>query len=449
MQVCVIPRRALVRGVLVTSTMISTTTRTALAALALVLAPACATDPVDPMGEPAPDAGTPEEPAPDAPEEPTPDAPTPLAAGELDPAFGVGGVQTLPLLGTGYAGAIAAQGDKLLVCYSVTSTFLGWTSLATLVRLDAAGAIDTQFGIDGRLSFAGNGNTMCEDVNVRADLGIDLLYRTLGDNKRHMVSLTAGGVSLYDVETSTLSQISNGMSGATPVVLLGYRNDSGTQAIMAAQASGGGFARSTAAVLAGTPVRGFLRDEVMSAVGSYDEAGTGPTWQVLASPGAGVDLALLGPAAKATAGTATADLLHDAVQLPDGSLFAVGGVDNDLQVMAARFVPGAAPTVVVEQHAHGVGSSTGRAVALDGAGRPVVVGTGAGAGMTRFAWQRYAAASATLDGTYRDAGLAGVDAPSGGGELVDVVRVGAGFYALGHYDVETAEPRLALVRIAE
>ncbi len=66
-----------------------------------------------------------------------------------------------------------------------------------------------------------------------------------------------------------------------------------------------------------------------------------------------------------------------------------------------------------------------------------------------FAWQRYEASSATLDAGYQTAGVAIAAAPSGQGELVDVVRLNGALYALGHYDVETASPKVALVKIAE
>ncbi|MCX5748289.1 MAG: hypothetical protein NT062_38035 [Proteobacteria bacterium] len=408
--------------------------RTLLAlSLASSLTTACA-DPATPMlDDPAPDAG------PDL--TPSPDAAPPPVAGSLDPTFGTAGVRTIDGE-VGYAAELAVQGDKLLAC---VSNIDGAHWVAHVLRFDASGAVDSTFGTDGKLTLAVAGQNVACTSLVADTLGrVYVAYREAGSGITHVATRGVDGEASTEVvspaQQSGLSEVTiETMYGPSTGVAVGIVYPSKQNAFFI----GGSTDRGTSGPLAGSPCRILSIDGRFRDVGEF---GTPSTWQVLADDGN--NLIPLGDSARGAAGTATPDLMHDAVVLPDHSIFAVGGMDNDTEVMVARFVEGATPYVVAANHQHG-GPSTGRAVVLDGADRPIVVGAATAAGKTAFGWQRFAATSVMLDAAYQKAGLAEVAAPSGNGELVDVVRLGGAIYALGHYDLETTTPRLALVKIVE
>jgi hypothetical protein len=70
-------------------------------------------------------------------------------AGELDPSFGVDGVIVSDLPHTGSANALLQQPDQSLVAVGVAVDPGG--SWAYLERRDASGALDTTFGVGGRV----------------------------------------------------------------------------------------------------------------------------------------------------------------------------------------------------------------------------------------------------------------------------------------------------------
>src|SRR5204862_7314004 len=97
---------------------------------------------------------------------------------------------------------------------------------------------------------------------------------------------------------------------------------------------------------AGQTLRGLFDDNAAYAVGAYDPANFGVKhWDVLVDAGQ-----YIVPAGTyVTKGVeGVEDAMHDAMLMPDGTVFAVGGVDSDASVMAARWTLGGSPTVQVE-----------------------------------------------------------------------------------------------------
>jgi len=418
-------------------------TKTTLAAL--LFATACATDPTEePMDESMDPTGEEEQqPEEMQPETPTTPTPTPLASGAVDTAYGKNGVQYVSL-GQGLARAMTLQGDKLLLCVNQQSE---WGLSGRLMRLNLDGTLDATFGIDGvsyLQNISGAMKTACLDVVAPAPNLISVEYIDLATNTTRRVHLTAAGVIRGDSPAPIVGGLaaSSGTSAGASV----YGMVQSGKQVVSTDAPNGGSNHYTQNVLAGKTQRAFFHSNAAYAVGAYDSANLGiKRWDVLADAGQW----LVPTGTYVSKGSdAVEDTMHDAVLMPDGSVFAVGGVDSDSTVMAARFTLGASPSVQVESHAHG-GPSTGYAIVLDSANRPIVVGTAQTNGKTAFGWQRYEATGAKLDATYRNGGLASLEAPAGQGELVDAVRVGDRIYALANTAVETLNPYIALVRIAE
>lgn len=409
--------------------MITTSYRTLFATFAFTLAAGCAVDSSEP--EPMPDEPMPGEPMPG---EPTP------AAGDVDATFGIDGVKTLAL-GSGYASAIVPQGDKLLACATIID---GANWVAKVIRLDTNGELDPTFATEGVLELAqANSNVTCRSLSVRADGSFVFAGRVLGAND--VVNVwSSDGKTRYQLQPFSTA-ISKASAGPGDTLFAVGKRHGAVLAITSVSADNESISDAPAPI-DGSITRAFERPGVgRFGVGSFAESG-GYFWGVLQQK-SNDPYALVGNGAYVTNATGS-NLMNEAIELPDGSLFAVGGVGTGQGVMVARFVLGEEPSATHEEHAHG-GPSMAYSVALDGADRPIVVGSATDGGKQVFGWQRYEAASTVLDETYQDAGLASLAAPSGQGELIATARLGGKVYMLGTYDVETQAPKLALVRIHE
>jgi hypothetical protein len=431
-------------AVLYGRTIMNTASRSAFAALLFSLVPACASDPasMDPMPEPTEDPQP--EPTPDPQPDPTPDpTPTPLASGELDPTFGTGGVKSLTDIGDGYyAAAIATQGQQLIAC---VSKLVGNSMEGQLIRLDTDGTVDKAFASDGVLSLNINGIThsACSGIAVLDDK-IAFTVTNLDNSVRTLGWVSSDGKTTYPNSVDVYTAPTRGLGTKAAKVAAGG-SSLGKPGIGFLEPGWSAYAY-TAVAVTGTTTRALLSDDNAYIVGSFDTDNTGKRWWSVYGNSNGTMVKVGGSVSAGLAGTP--DLLLDATLLPDGSIFAVGGVDTGKEVMAARFT---SDSVYPERHPHG-GVSLARAIVLDSAGRPVVVGNASAGSDSVFGWQRYdvsGGADIALDLTYRDGGLASVAPPSGQGELVGAARLGDRIYALGQYDVQSATPKLALVKIAD
>lgn len=370
---------------------------------------------------------------------PAPDAPKVPVSGDLDPSFGQGGM--LPLdVGTGYAAALTVQGDKLIACVTIRA---GANTVARMIRVDADGAIDTTFGTEGQATLGIAGiDVACKDLvatttrlalNYRGYYGTSIMFRDADGSFLGTDHSTPGAHKLTPLADDYVAATGQQMGNTQLSLVVRMATNHVTYPV-----SG----------LEGTLTRAWVDgdDENATSTG-VGTLGAVPAWQV-ATGAKGVPLTPLGDGARASAGGPAVDLMHDAIRLSDGSVFAIGSVDTGAEVMVARFVKGATSEAFVEHHPIGA-SASGRAVTLDGNARPIVVGDGVVNGTPSFAWQRYLATSSTLDAAYGAGGVMTAAPPSGHGELVDVERFGGKLYALGHYDLETAAPKIVLVRILE
>ncbi len=94
------------------------------------------------------------------------------AAGDLDPAFGNGGVQTLPFANSyAYADEVARQADGKIVVLGTAHSSVGILSDFALVRLLSDGSLDTTFGDEGRVT---------TDFDGRYDEGLALALQSDG-----------------------------------------------------------------------------------------------------------------------------------------------------------------------------------------------------------------------------------------------------------------------------
>src|SRR5947207_14790042 len=76
------------------------------------------------------------------------------AAGDLDPTFGTGGKVTTPIgTGTGYASALAVQGDGKIVAAGFCFTPTG-NNVFCLARYNTDGSLDPIFGTGGTVMTA-------------------------------------------------------------------------------------------------------------------------------------------------------------------------------------------------------------------------------------------------------------------------------------------------------
>jgi hypothetical protein len=413
--------------------MITSTSRTLLASFAFTLAAGCATDPTDDMMSPDPT----EEPTPDMPDRPVP------AAGALDATFGNKGIKQLGL-GSGYASSLVAQNDKLLVCATIIDAGANW--VIRIARLDAHGDLDPTFATDGILEIPQtNYNVTCRSLAVRDDGSFVVAGRVIGQ--------TGDAVNVWSMDGKTRTkqigfsgQISKASAGSADS-LFSFGTRSGNALAVTSVSDSAQVTSIAPPAVEGSITRTFERPGIgRIAVGSFGQSGN-YYWGILQqSPD---DAAKLTPGDELVQSAGgTANLMTDAIELPDGSLFAVGAVGTGEAVMVARFELGASTSATHHEHARGAGAMA-YGVALDGEGRPVVVGSANVSGRQVFGWQRYEATSTTLDTSYQKDGLAALAPPSGQGELTAVARLGGKLYLLGQYDVETAEPKLALVRIHE
>lgn len=94
------------------------------------------------------------------------------AAGDLDPSFGTGGVQTLPFADSyAYADDVVRQADRKIVVLGTAHSSVGIVSDFALVRLLPNGDLDTTFGDEGRVT---------TDFGGRYDEGLALALQPNG-----------------------------------------------------------------------------------------------------------------------------------------------------------------------------------------------------------------------------------------------------------------------------
>ena len=94
------------------------------------------------------------------------------AAGDLDPSFAGGGVQTLPFPNSyAYADEVARQADGKIVVLGTAHSSVGILSDFALVRLLSDGSLDTTFGDEGRVT---------TDFDGRYDEGLALALQRDG-----------------------------------------------------------------------------------------------------------------------------------------------------------------------------------------------------------------------------------------------------------------------------
>jgi len=363
------------------------------------------------------------------------DAGTPAmpVAGALDPAFGADGILELPI-GHGYAGGIAAQGDKLILCSTIID---GANARVHLQRVTQSGVIDTQFGTDGDVAIEVAGtNVGCGDLELTPDGHIVVVAR----------SAASSLLKTFDYNGAPVSETTFPALGRTTALPNGrlatsyIATDKLVTGSLDAMGANGQWKASNIGDAAST-VRGFQRsDGSLIGVGRFGT--TTLSWRVMVSGPVG----LLEVPAPAAAGTKTNDLLADAAMFADGSVFAVGGMDSGTEVMTARWTFGDTPAVTVDHHT-GEGASMAMAVTIDAQQRAFVVGSASDGSHTRFAWQRYLPTSTALDPAYQMAGVASAVAPMGNGELVDAVMLNGSVFAIGSFATESNAPRIALLKI--
>ena len=108
------------------------------------------------------------------------------AAGDLDPSFAGGGVQTLPFPNSyAYADEVARQTDGKIVVFGTAHSSVGIVSDFALVRLLADGSLDTTFGDEGRVT---------TDFDGRYDEGLALALQR--DGKIVAAGSSTGSVSV-------------------------------------------------------------------------------------------------------------------------------------------------------------------------------------------------------------------------------------------------------------
>lgn len=379
-------------------------------------------------------------PSDDTVEDPTPDAPeAPAKPGDLDKTYGTDGIKELAI-GTGYATAIVAQGDKVIVCYT-EATPTG--TVGHLARFTTDGSLDSTFAMGGIYTLVSTQimvpSNACTGVTIQRDGKIMMSLQLGGYNNTVPLSEHGIELGLSNIATNFTTRLvpmhsSDGVTGASLEnaeinFASRWNNATNTQAFITSA--------TTIGAMLLTPTDGPL------AVANVSTA-NGATWQLLHATGSA--MAPLG--ASATLGQPMDDQIRGAMWLPDGSVLAYGGVDNDREVMAARFsVNGEAS--MVEHHSFG-GISTANGGTIDATGGAILVGSEGMVGKAKtFAWQRYVTNSVILDAAYQQGGLVTIAPPSGSGELVDVAEVDGSLFALGTYGIESATPHMALLKITE
>lgn len=371
-------------------------------------------------------------------DEPTPEMPDEPAvpvAGDLDKTFGTDGIRELDV-GTASAVALAAQGQKFLVCYT---SFGPTGSVGHVARFTSTGALDVTFAANGIYSYTAEtipAHT-CEGLTVQRDGTIVMTLRLNGTN--FAVPLTENGGDL-------LTNIVHGFSTR----LVPARNSDGASAAgewagkiaIISRSNTGSDEQEYTADFSSVGAMLFGENDVPLVVANVP-TDFKPVWQLLTPNGTGMkSLAEVN-----TQGTDTDDKIHGAMWLPDGSILAFGGVDNDKEVLAARFsMLGESSTV--EHHSFG-GTSYAHAGTLDKDGNAILVGRSSTDAKTTFAMQRYVKNSVILDAAWQKAGLVTYDAPSGSGDLVDIVEMNGALYALGNFATDSAEPRIAILKVTE
>lgn len=401
-------------------------TSTLASVLALSLS-AVACGGVEPLDADMPDAGVE---APDASELPGTDAPPAPLAGTQDMAYGTNGAMPLDAV-PGYPADAAVQGDKLVVCSSHNDN---GTLHATLTRVGFDGAVDTSFGSDGQGHLVLSDATTCRRIAVRPD-GSLVAYIVEQGVVGALLRIDRDGKTL---DAAIASGSLRGMNLAGNMLLAAHTQTGSTQVAIDPEHPSDIASNDN---LMGAAVKPFSIGGKHALVGTFTYGGaTG--WGVVREAAEGT---LAPPPEVVAAGTATSDFLLDAVALVDGSILAVGSADQDRDSMLALFPPTGAATVKTQQL--GLTSSS-RRVILDGAGRPIVLGSATVNGGSQLTWQRLGA-DLEVDAAYAGGGTVTAPAPHGSGDIAGAVRYGGSIYILASYDVEQPMPKTALIKIAE
>jgi hypothetical protein len=403
----------------------NTSTLASVLALSLITVACGGVEPIDATD--MPDAGVE---APDAPEQPGPDAPPAPVAGTQDTAYGTDGAVLLDAV-PGYPADAAVQGDKLIVCSTHSENGV---LRAKLTRVGFDGAVDTTFGLDGEGHFPGIDGTSCRRIAVRPD-GSIVAYVVQPGILGALLRFDRDGTT---VDSEIAASSLRGMNLAGNMLLSAQSLAPSTQVASDAEHPADMAANES---LTGTPLKPFSIGGKHALVGTFTK-GASTGWGVARETGEGT---LAAPAEVVTAGTATQDFLLDAAALADGSILAVGSADQDRDSMLALFPPTGAATVKTQ---HLGLTSSSRRVILDGAGRPIVLGSATEGGASKLTWQRLGTDLAP-DPTYAGGGTVTAPAPHGSGDIAGAVRYGGSIYILASYDVEQPTPKTALIKIAE